>query len=106
MKDDEDILDARSTGRKRLRKVLLNLVKAGELEYCCNNCGYVPSIPWNVPSRSGDILDANHKNKNWLDCDPVNGEFLCRPCHYEKDRATEKGVAKEEYNDPYGYGIY
>jgi hypothetical protein len=103
MRDDERIKDPRSTGRKRARALLVKLVKEGEREYSCEDCGHIPTIPVEQSSRGGDILDANHKNKNWLDNDPSNLEFLCRPCHYRKDRATEKGVSSIE--DEYGYGI-
>jgi hypothetical protein len=103
VKDDEQIKDARSTGRKRARRLLLALVSAGEREYACESCRHVPNIPYTETSRSGDILDANHKNKNWLDNDPSNLEFLCRPCHYAKDRSTAKG--ESGLGDEFGYGI-
>ncbi len=103
MKDDERIRDRRSTGRKRGRAVLIKLVESGERKYCCAECGHVPSTSYKESSRKGDILDCNHKNKNWLDNDPSNLEWLCRSCHYEKDRATAKGVSATE--DEYGYGI-
>lgn len=61
------------------------------------NCEYVP--PGNI-SRANN-LDANHKNKNLNDCDPANGEFLCRSCHALIDRVTTKGVTNI---DSYGYG--
>lgn len=95
--------DARSTYRRRARAILLKLVEKGEREYCCATCGYIPSIPWNQPSRSGDILDANHRNKILADLDPANLEFLCRVCHLKHDRATEKGVSPIE--DTYGYDL-
>jgi hypothetical protein len=110
LRDDERIKDPRSTGRKRARALLLKLVEEGEREYACEYvgedgsiCGYKPSIPYTQKSRSGDILDANHKNKNWLDNDSANLEWLCRPHHYKKDRATEKGVSSVD--DEFGYGI-
>jgi hypothetical protein len=103
VKDDERIKDARSTGRKRARATLIKLVESGERVYQCESCGYVPSISYTESRRGGDILDANHKNKNWLDNDPANLEFLCRPCHYKKDRATDKGVSAVK--DEFGYGI-
>lgn len=103
-KDDERIKDWRSTGRKRARRILLALVEAGEREYVCEECRHVPSIPYTETSRSGDFLDANHKNKDWKDNDPANLEFLCRDCHYKKDRSTAKGVSVVE--DTMGYGDY
>lgn len=106
--DENGVLDPRSTYRKRARRILLARVAAGELEYRCVECKYVPEIPWNVPSRSGDILDADHKNKIWSDLDPANLQWLCRPCHYAKDRSTPKGVSPvgETYGYDYdGYGM-
>lgn len=101
-KDIERIKDLRSTGRKRARAILLKLVEEGEREYKCVDCGYIPSIPWTEKSRSGDILDADHENKNWADNDPSNINFRCRKCHYKKDRATDKGVSSVD--DEFGYG--
>lgn len=85
--------DPRSTYRRRARKILLKLVEEGERVYQCTTCGYVPSIPWNISSRSGDILDANHRNKTLSDLDPANLEWLCRPCHLKADRSTAKGIS-------------
>lgn len=103
-KDDDRIRDKRSTGRKRGRRVLIELCERGERSYTCAECGHVPSKSYKDSSRSGDFLDCNHKNKNWLDNDPDNLEWVCRKCHYAKDRATDKGVASDEYKDEYGYG--
>lgn len=97
----DDPLDPRSTYRKRARRILISLCEAGERAYVCNECGHIPEIHYSTPSRSGDILDANHINKIWSDLDPANLEWLCRVCHYAKDRSTEKGVSPVE--DDYGY---
>lgn len=99
--EGEELLDPRSTYRKRARRILIGLVEAGEREYRCESCGYVPEIPWTVPSRSGDILDADHKNKNWADLDPANLQWLCRKCHYAKDRSTPRGISPVD--EDYGY---
>lgn len=97
-KDDERIKDWRSTGRKRARAVLQKLVDSGDREYCCAKCGWTPDIQ----SRSSS-LDVNHINKDVTDVDPVNLEYLCRPHHYEADRATAKGISTVE--EDYGYQI-
>lgn len=102
MKDDERIKDRRSTGRKRGRAVLIELTKVGERSYTCATCGLVPEKSFEESSRTGG-LDCNHKNKNIMDCDPSNLEWLCRVCHYAADRATEKGVSTVE--DDYGYSV-
>lgn len=99
--DEQEYLDPRSTYRKQARRILIALTEAGEREYRCVDCGHVPEIHYSTPSRSGDILDANHINKRWNDLDPANLEWLCRVCHYAKDRSTEKGVSPVE--EDYGY---
>lgn len=103
----KDPKDPRSTQRKRARKVLERVGR--EFKCACpgckgckkfdEGCGYVPT----VQSRS-DSLDANHVNKNIYDNDPVNLEYLCRPCHKNEDSKTAKGVSKIE--DEHGYGSY
>ena len=93
------ILDERSTGRKRARAVLLVAVAEGLIEFKCRKCGFIP-----VGELSRDNnLDAQHKNKNWMDNDLANLEWLCRKCHKEEDRQTEKGVSLKD--DEYGYGL-
>lgn len=101
--------DIRSTGRKRARAVLLKLVEEGEREFkceCTENhswhqgvCGWEPDRT--RPLGRDNNLDANHINKNLLDVDPANLEWLCRRCHRAKDRETEKGVSRIE--DEFGY---
>ena len=102
MKDDERIKDKRSTGRKRGRAVLVKLTLAGERSYVCADCGLIPEKGVEESSRTGG-LDCNHKNKNIMDCDPENLQWLCRVCHYKADRATAKGVSSVD--DEFGYGI-
>lgn len=48
-------------------------------------------------------LQANHINKNIMDNDPVNLEWLCASCHKEIDQTTAKGVSVKE--DEFGYGF-
>lgn len=98
--------DARSTGRKRGRAVLKKTGRAYRCE--CKNpdhnwhetdvCGHIPK----QQSRS-DTLDVNHKNKNILDNDPANLEWLCRRCHKAEDSQTAKGEMSEKAsNSLYG----
>lgn len=95
--------DPRSTGRKRGRRVL----EKTDRDYRCecpggcgskkcsatpeSICGYTPMV-----QGRADTLDVNHKNKNVLDNDPANLEWLCRPCHRAKDRRTAKGEEHAE----------
>lgn len=94
-----EIQDARSTGRKRARIVLLKAVADGLIEFKCNKCGVEPV---GELTRSNN-LDAQHKNKNVLDCDLANLEWLCRSCHKKEDSQTEKGVSLKK--DEFGYGL-
>jgi len=48
-------------------------------------------------------LQVNHINKDVLDNDPVNLEWLCAGCHKNKDKQTEKG--ESIVGDEYGYGL-
>lgn len=90
--------DARSTGRKRGRAVLERTGRAYECS--CENeahnwhegrCGWKPE----AQSRS-QTLDVNHRNKNILDNDPANLEWLCRKCHKNEDMQTAKGVMSDK----------
>ena len=101
--------DIRSTGRKRLRLVLFRTRRP----YCCGECGKSPKKAppdapknieefWPTENRVLDYtLDANHINKNLLDIDPANGEWLCKLCHKRKDAQTDKGVSIIE--NEFGY---
>lgn len=104
---NKEPLDPRSTGRKRARRVLLKLVEQGEREFQCEcegDCGTHSGLcgwtPKGELSRSNN-LDADHRNKNWLDNDPSNLTWLCRKCHRALDRSTSKGESRIE--DEYGY---
>lgn len=97
--------DPRSTYRRRARAVLLKLADSGEREFKCEKCGWEPDP--DLPIGRSNNLDANHRNKVLADCDPANLEWLCRTCHYAEDRATEKGVSKQEHMDNlYGEGFF
>lgn len=103
--------DPRSTQRKRARKVLF---RTGRPFICADeNCGRSPKdgLPKDAPKHLelGPIdptmreLQANHINKNIMDNDPVNLEWLCPLHHKRKDMQTEKGVSLVE--DEMGYGF-
>lgn len=105
--------DPRSTGRKRGR---LTLMRRG-VPFWCNNCGRSPKVfPSTYPKELRRLtkladeddrydyifLEANHINKNILDNDPINLEWLCKSCHKQADLKTEKGVST--LDDEFGYG--
>jgi len=101
---EDEPKDGRSTWRRRARRKLMRMVVAGELDYKCNSCGYVPAIVPTTEDQKVDVkdcLDANHRNKILSDLDEVNLEWLCRTCHLKADRVTAKGVSKIE--DEFGY---
>lgn len=111
-------IDARSTGRKRARAVLFRNRRPYYCDLRERGCGkgptelpdssYSPKDREQYPLASVDnqveglILDANHINKDILDNDPANLEWLCRSCHVKADRQTEKGVSV--LDDEHGYG--
>ncbi len=103
-KDADELTDLRSQGRKRLRAALMEQVENGSIKFKCAECGW---IPVGELSRTNN-LDANHINKDLTDCDPVNGEWLCRPCHKKKDSQTEKGVSVKTLDgvtNDFGYDL-
>lgn len=93
--------DPRSTQRKRARAVL---VKVGR-PLVCADCSK-PEKTKTDPDYNGRIhaLEVNHKDKNIMNNDPINLEYLCsHPCHKKKDSQTAKGVAVEEVDHGYGF---
>ena len=84
-KADDLLKDPRSQCRKRLRAALL----ASDKPFECAKCGWAPTPPL---TRTNN-LDANHISKDIYDCDPANGEWLCRLHHKQADMKTEKGVS-------------
>lgn len=103
--------DIRSTQRKRARKVLERTGRPYICGYRSDGtvadyaCGRSPSVP-DAPGGCYPgirTLQANHINKNLMDIDPVNLEWLCPSCHKEIDSTTEKGVST--IDDEFGYNI-
>ena len=100
-------LDPRSTGRKRARKKLFHIRRP----FKCVDCGRSPiELPVDCPKdieipgpRVNIKLEANHINKNILDNDPANLEWLCSSCHKRKDQQTGKG--ESTVDDEFGYGF-
>jgi hypothetical protein len=102
-------LDPRSTQRKRARKILF---RSGQ-PYICKGCQSSPvELPTDAPNhlelasperRTVSGLQANHINKDILDNDLANLEWLCPSCHKLKDKQTSKGVSLKE--DEFGYDL-
>lgn len=106
-----EIKDPRSTGRKRGRATL----EREGFPYWCGStrdggvsddgCGRSPTDP-DAPGGfypGMAQLQVNHINKNVMDNDPVNLEWLCPSCHKEKDSKTDVGVSLKE--DEHGYAL-
>ena len=104
--------DIRSTGRKRGRATLFIVRR----KYACRLCGITstkkpPDAPqvfeklWPILEpgilSTESALQCNHINKNILDCDPSNLEWLCPPCHKLEDSRTDKGISVIE--NEFGY---
>lgn len=101
--------DPRSTQRKRARDVLN---RTGRKYFCGSRsdgstspdgCGRSPTLG-DAPGGTYPgmaTLQANHINKNIMDNDPANLEWLCPSCHREKDNRTAKGVSVIE--NEFGY---
>ena len=110
--------DPRSTGRKRGRAAL---ERQGRPYWCRSTldggfisemiggkkagCGRSPTDE-NAPGGHYPgmaTLQVNHINKNILDNDPVNLEWVCPACHKVIDSQTEVGVSIK--GDEWGYGL-
>jgi len=102
----DEPLDPRSTGRKRGRAVLKEVGRPywcgstddggvkqewfGNVKVGCGRSPSDPDAPGGYYPTMGQ-LQVNHINKNVLDNDPVNLEWMCSSCHKIKDQQTEVG---------------
>ena len=108
MRTRKHVIDWRSTGRKRGRKVLFEEL----LPFQCNWCERtVISPPPDAPDYFEDIwpeekrtleysLQVNHINKDYTDNDPANLQWMCALCHKVADSFT--GAGEIDYSE-YGY---
>ena len=99
MRDEDKILDWRSTGRRKARRVLYHAF----VEYKCADCGKTTKEPpKDAPSHFNEIwpeenrvlssqLQANHLTKDLTINTEDMVEWLCPSCHKLKDSQTEKG---------------
>ena len=103
MKDQSQIKDWRSTGRRIGRRALYNAY----VEYKCDTCGKtVIEPPKDAPRWFDEIwpedervlasqLQVQHITKDVTDNDLASIKWLCPSCHKLEDSKTEKGVAVE-----------
>ena len=102
-------LDPRSTQRKRARKVLFRTGRP----YVCEKCGKSPlTLPPDAPKalklapvgmRTVKQIEVNHKNKNIMDNDLANLQYLCSSCHKLTDNKVVKGKAIDDFGFLDGY---
>jgi hypothetical protein len=112
-KTDQAILDWRSTGRRRARRVLFE----SRQDFVCIGCGHTVVVPpkdaprwfediWPEQHRDRSQLQADHKSKDLTDNELDDLCWRCPSCHKYADNTTEKGVATETtdhgYADAYG----
>lgn len=98
-KNDDLILDWRSTGRRKARKELFN----SYVEFKCVDCGRTSiNPPKDAPPWFSEIwpednrvlnysLQANHETKDLTINDAAFLNWVCSPCHKLRDKVTEKG---------------
>lgn len=111
MKDEDKILDWRSTGRRKARG---NLFKAFVPFKCvghrlpdgsrtiCNKTTREPpkDAPnwfdeiWPTELRVLDSLEADHESKDFTNNEVEAVNWKCKSCHRLDDNATDKGVAQ------------
>jgi hypothetical protein len=103
-KDEDRILDWRSTGRRKGRRALYNDYRT----YKCESCGRTSIDPpkdaprhfediWPTEARVLDYpLQVNHMTKDYQNNDPNFLQWLCSPCHKAADAVTDKGVSTVE----------
>lgn len=104
MKDEDRILDWRSTGRRKARRELyLNYVP-----FMCVDCGRTSKEPpkdaptwfdeiWPEENRVLDYsLQADHESKDWTNNDVNFLNWRCAPCHKEHDKQTGIGESTVE----------
>lgn len=98
MKNEENILDIRSTGRRRARKALFNAHEP----YVCADCGLTVTEPpkdappwfdelWPEEGRVLSMLQADHEDKDLSFNDESGLNWRCPSCHKKRDQQTGKG---------------
>ena len=99
MKNEEGIIDWRSTGRRKARRSLFN----AQVPYKCVDCHKTSLVPpkdappwfedlWPEENRVLSYpLQADHESKDLTNNDPQFLNWRCAPCHKKRDSQTDKG---------------
>lgn len=99
MKNDDEIKDWRSTGRRRARRVLFESYEPFECEYCKRTVKIPPmdAPPWFDeiwPEERRELtstLQAQHKMKDYEQNDLSVLSWQCASCTKIEDMQTAKG---------------
>ncbi len=107
MAADSKIIDWRSTGRRKARRVLFN----AKIEFKCSVCEKTTTVPpkdapawfdeiWPDEKRvlNPQALQADHETKDLTNNNIEDVSWKCSPCHKLADMKTEKGVSQKENN--------
>ena len=105
MANDKDIIDWRSTGRRKARRVLFN----SDTEFKCIDCGKTTfEKPKEIPSHFEDLwpddnrvltgraLQADHVDKDVTNNSVENLVWRCASCHKKADMQTDVGIGQED----------
>ena len=104
MRNDDNIKDWRSTGRRKARAELFR----SYTPFQCADCGKTTKIPpqdaptwfeeiWSSENRVLDSqLQADHETKDTSQNSIEDLAWRCPSCHKKKDMQTTKGVATKE----------
>lgn len=110
MRNEDNIVDWRSTGRRKARRELYN----SYVPFKCADCGKTSKSPpkdappwfeeiWPEENRVLDYsLQADHESKDLTLNDISQLNWRCAPCHKLRDNQTEKGKSTVEANDYFG----
>ena len=120
MKNEDNILDWRSTGRRKARKALFTAYVSFECAGYIKDGNVVPcgkttvEPPKDAPTWFDEIwpetrrvlspqsLQADHETKDVTQNDIMYLNWRCASCHKLQDSQTEKGVATVALEDMFG----
>jgi hypothetical protein len=100
VKNEENIKDWRSTGRRKARKELFRSYTVFECDTCKQTSNKPPQDAppwfeeiWGEHRTLTSQLQAQHQTKDVTNNDLSVLKWLCPSCHKLEDQETEKGVS-------------